>query len=55
MKKGLLFLLVIGLFAASIAMLLSASVKGTNWVLLVLVFLPLATGIYLKTNFKTDD
>lgn len=55
MKKGLLFLLAIALVGASIALLLHGTTKGTNWPLLVLLFLPAATWIALKVNFKTDD
>lgn len=55
MKKGLLFLFAFALVAASIALLLHGSTQATMWPLLVLLFMPVATLIAVKTNFKTDD
>lgn len=55
MKKGILFLLALAMFGASIALLLHSTTKGTNLTLLVLALLPAATWIVTSTNFKTDD
>lgn len=55
MKKGILFLLAFALVAASIALCLYGTTKGTGWPLLSIPFTAAATWIYAKTNFKSDD
>jgi hypothetical protein len=55
MKKGILFALAFAMVAASIALCLYGTTKGTAWPLLAIPLTAWATWIYTKTNFKTDD
>lgn len=55
MKKGILFLLMLALVGVSIALLAYGAWRQSNWVFLVLLFLPTATAIWFKTDFKTGD
>lgn len=56
MKKGILFIVALVLVAASIIIQINAGSKAHTWtVILPLLFIPAATYIALKVNFKTDD
>lgn len=55
MKKNILFISMLVLFALSLVLLLVDSIQDTMWRLLVLLTLPGATAIWIKTDFRKDD
>lgn len=52
MKNGLTMLLIFAMTAGSLALLLYGTTQATGWPLLVLILLPGAMWLYLKTDWK---